>query len=113
MAIAETAVPHLGLDGLRRHLREIAETVTEPYLDEIDQLTSEYEQIIGDFRAWEENAEGLWSAIAEKLEEEEPDLSEFEKPKARPANEPDGFVLFDSKRDYLSQMDAYRKWQRR
>ena len=34
-------------------------------------------------------------------------------PTARPANEPDGFVLFDSKRDYLNQIDAYREWQRR
>ncbi len=34
-------------------------------------------------------------------------------PAARPANEPDNFVLFDSKRDYLNQIDAYREWQRR
>ena len=42
----------------------------------------------------------------------QPDLSEFEKPTARPANEPDGFVLFNSKRDYFNQIDAYREWQR-
>ncbi len=41
------------------------------------------------------------------------DLDEFKKPKARPANEPDGFVLFDSKRDYLTQIDHYHEWQRR
>jgi len=99
--------------NLRRHLREIAETITEPYQDDIDQHTSEYEQITGELRAWEDSAEGLWSAIAEKMEEEEPDLSEFEKPKARPANEPDGFVLFDSGRDYVTQLDHYHKWQRR
>ena len=28
-------------------------------------------------------------------------------------SEPDGFVLFDSKRDYLTQLDQYHEWQRR
>ena len=55
----------------------------------------------------------MWSTITEKLEEEETYLSQFEKPKARPANEPDGFVLFDSKRDYLTQLDRYHEWQKR
>ena len=87
--------------------------VTEPHQDEIGQLTAEYEDIVGELSAWEERAEGLWSTIAEKLEEEETHLSDFEKPKARPANEPEGFVLFDSKRDYLTQLDRYHEWQRR
>ena len=63
--------------------------------------------------AWEERAEGLWSTITEELEEAQPALADFEKPKARPANEPDGFVLFDSKRDYLTQLDRYHEWQKR
>ncbi len=47
----------------------------------------------------------------DELREQKPDLPK--PPTARAANEPDGFVLFDSKRDYLNQMDAYREWQRR
>ena len=99
--------------NLHRHLRDIAEAVTEPHQDEIDQLTAEYEGIVGELSAWEEHAEDLWSTITEELEEAQPALAEFEKPKARPANEPDGFVLFDSKRDYLTQLDRYHEWQRR
>ncbi len=99
--------------NFRHRLREIAETVTEPHQDEIDELTSNYEEIVASLEAWERSAEDLWSTIAERLEEEQPDLSEFEKPTARPANEPDGFVLFNSKRDYFDQIDAYREWQRR
>ena len=99
--------------NLHRHLRDIAEAVTEPHQDEIDQLTAEYEDIVGELSAWEERAEGLWSTITEEMEEAQPALAEFEKPKARPANEPDGFVLFDSKRDYLTQLDRYHEWQRR
>ena len=99
--------------NLRHRLRQIAETVTEPHQDEIDELTSNYEEIVASLEAWERSAEDLWSTITEEMEEERPNLSEFEKPKARPANEPDGFVLFNSKRDYFDQIDAYREWQRR
>ena len=42
-----------------------------------------------------------------------PDIDDFEIPKPRPANDPDGFLLFNSKRDYLSQLDHYHEWQRR
>ncbi len=99
--------------NLRHRLREIQAAVAEPHQDEIDELTSDYEGIVASLEAWERSAEDLWSTITEELEEEQPDLEEFEKPRARPANEPDGFVLFDSKRDYLTQMDRYHEWQRR
>ncbi len=99
--------------NLRRQLLEIQLAVTNRHEDEIDQLTSTYEEIVAELEAWERSAEDLWSTITEELEEAQPDLDEFEKPKARPANEPDGFVLFDSKRGYFSQIDAYREWQRR
>ncbi len=98
---------------LAARLRQIQENITEPHQEEIDELTSDYESIVADLGAWERSAEDLWSTITEEMEEKEPDLEEFEKPTARPANEPDGFVLFDSKRDYLTQMDAYHAWQRR
>ncbi len=99
--------------NLRHRLREIQAAVTEPHQDEIDELTSDYEGIVASLEAWERSAEDLWSTITEELEEAQPNLSDFEKPEARPANEPDGFVLFDSKRDYLTQMDRYHEWQRR
>ncbi len=98
---------------LNHQLREIERAAAEPHQEKIDQLTSAYEEIVADLGAWEESAAALWSTITEELEEERPDLGAFEKPKARPANEPDGFVLFDSKRDYLTQMDHYHAWQRR
>ncbi len=99
--------------NLRHRLRQIEDAVTERHQDEIDELTSDYEEIFASLEAWEESAKDLWSTITEDLEEAQPDLDAFEKPKARPANEPGGFVLFDSKRDYLTQMDRYHEWQRR
>ena len=98
---------------LRRQLLDIQLSVTNRHEDEIDQLTSTYEEIVAEIESWERSAEDLWTTITEELEEEQPDLKEFEKPKARPADEPDGFVLFDSKRDYPTQLDHYHAWQRR
>ncbi len=98
---------------LQSRLTAIEQGIADPHQEEIDQLTSTYEEMVAEIEAWERSAEDLWSSITEELEEEQPDLSEFEKPAPRPANEPDGFVLFDSKRDYFNQIDAYREWQRR
>ena len=87
--------------------------ILPPHQEEIEELTSDYESIVADLGAWERSAEDLWSTITEAMGEKEPDLAEFEKPTPRPANEPDGFVLFDSKRDDLTQLDRYHEWQRR
>ncbi len=96
---------------LRSVLAVIEQEVTEPHQEGIDELTSTYEGIVAEVEAWERSAEDLWSTITEELEEKKPNLPTL--PMARPANEPDGFVLFDSKRDYFNQIDAYREWQRR
>jgi hypothetical protein len=58
-------------------------------------------------------ASEVWSAIAVDLDARAPDPKEIEKPKPRPAQEPEGPVLFDSKRDPLRQLDHYHDWQRR
>jgi hypothetical protein len=99
-------------------LRKISEEVAESYQEEIDELTSEFEAVLKAKQslekaaeAWEESAADLWETMAEEMRERKPDLPEV--PTARPANEPDGAVLFDSKRDYLNQIDGYREWQRR
>ncbi len=103
---------------LQRQLSEIEDEIVQLHQEEIDQLTSDYEAVNDAFNAleesaeaWEENAEHLWATMEEELGEKKPGLPV--PPTARPANEPDGFVLFDSKRDYLTQIDAYREWQRR
>ncbi|MCZ6859084.1 MAG: hypothetical protein O7I42_02175 [Alphaproteobacteria bacterium] len=98
---------------LASRLRQIQEKVNEPHQEEIDELTSDYEGLVGHLEAWERSAEDLWSTNTEEMEEAEPDLEEFQKPTPRPATEPDGFVLFDSRRDYLTQLDRYHEWQRR
>lgn len=96
---------------LASQLRLIQEKAVEPHQEEIDELESAYDDIVSDLESWEERAQETWSSIADILFQGKPDLPET--PKPRPANEPDGFVLFDSKRDYFNQIDSYREWQRR
>ncbi len=103
---------------VHHQLRQIRDGVVESHQEEIDELTSEYDDVVSAVRtleetaeAWEESAADLWETIADELRGQKPDLPA--PPTARPANEPDGFVLFDSKRDYLYQIDAYHEWQRR
>ena len=65
------------------------------------------------YSEWESRADDVWCTIADELRDNAPDLSEFEKPEPQPVQEDDGFVLYDSKRDYLRQLDHYHHWQRR
>ena len=94
-------------------LRKVEEKATEPYREEIEDLKGEYSDIIAQLQEWESGADELWAKISDGMEPMAPDIDDYEIPKARPANDPDGFLLFDSKRDYLSQLDHYHEWQRR
>jgi hypothetical protein len=57
-------------------------------------------------------AAGVWAAIGEALEMNAPIIEPDQVPRAREAS-PHEAPLFDSKRDYLTQIDAYRAWQGR
>ena len=62
-----------------------------------------------------DEADELWQTIAEEMEERLPDssdvLSQIEIPRSEAPGETDSFVLFDSKRDYFTQMDFYNSWR--
>lgn len=94
-------------------LRRIGEQILGSRAEEIEDLRSEHEEIVDQLNEWGDRADQLWDEIARELAAEAPDLSDFEKPEPEPAQEPDGFLLFDSKRDYLTQLDHYHHWQRR
>ncbi len=103
---------------VERQLGKIRGEVAELHQDGIDELTSKFDAVVDASQsleetaeAWEESATELWETMAKELRQRKPDLPDV--PTARPANEPDGFVLFDSKRDYLTQLDRYHAWQRR
>ena len=95
-------------------LHEIEREVLEPHQEKIDLLQEQYAEIHEELSNWESEADELWDVIAEDLQERTPDMSEFPpRPSARTAKEPEEPVLFDSKRDYLSQIKHYKNWQGR
>lgn len=97
---------------LDAHLREITERVLAAHEDDIEELREEYQVIASECEDWQVSADKLWSAIALELDSQRPDLADFPKPEPRPARQPPD-LLFDSRRDYLTQLDAYRAWQGR
>lgn len=98
---------------LHDHLREIEEKAMEPYSEEIEVLEDEYNGIVSELQEWESRADEFWAKLSDQMKHMTPDIDDYEIPKPCPADDPDGFLLFDSKRDYLSQLDRYHEWQRR
>ena len=94
-------------------LREIEEEVLEVHDEEVEDLRADYDSIIADLAAWENRADEVWAKISDQMEPRAPEIGDYKVPKPRAAEEPDLPVLFDSKRDYLSQLDHYHAWQRR
>lgn len=103
---------------LETHLTRVENRVHSEYASAIETIENDFDAIIKElkevdakFSQWEERAQSLWKSIANDLEEERPNFSSVEVPRSEAAGETDRFVLFDSKRDYLSQMDAYNAWR--
>ena len=94
-------------------LRDVEEKAVEPYGEEIEDLKDEYNVIIAGLQEWENGADEFWAKMSDQMGAMAPDIDDYEIPKPRPANDPDGFLLFDSRRDYLTQLDHYHEWQRR
>jgi hypothetical protein len=90
---------------------KIEKAVQDRYSEEIDKLRASFREIVESLEAWQEEAEDLWSTIAAELEENMPDLSGVEVPRPKVSGKTDRFVLFDSKRDYLTQIDHYHMWR--
>jgi hypothetical protein len=104
--------------NLQLRLRTIDESVRARHAEAIDALeqnfnliTDQLAEIATEFSDWEDEAAELWQTIATEIEEQRPDLSDVEVPQSEAPGETDRFVLFDSQRDYFSQMDAYNAWR--
>jgi hypothetical protein len=92
-------------------LRRIEGRIHEKYADEIGAIERRFQEIKGQLKEWEEEADDLWQTIADEMEDACPDLSEVEVPRSEAPGKTNRFVLFDSRRDYFTQMDAYNAWR--
>jgi hypothetical protein len=123
---------------LRRDIQQIRENVLAAHADELAELRTGFERTqtaIAERQAviaealvacrrtieeqeeaidellgqWSGGAAPVWEAIAGELEDNLPDLDEIEWPE--PERPDDDHALFDSERDYVEQVDAFKRHQ--
>ena len=92
-------------------IKKIETTVREKHSGTIEELEASFQEIVELLQGWEDEAEELWGKIKAELEQQLPDLSDVEVPRPKVSGETERFVLFDSKRDYFTQLDHYHMWR--
>ena len=92
-------------------IKKIETAVREKHSETIEELEASFQEIVELLQDWEDEAEELWGKIKAELEEQLPDLSGVEVPRPEVSGETERFVLFDSKRDYFTQLDHYHMWR--
>lgn len=92
-------------------LSNIEDQIHAHYAADVDALRFDHADIQERLRAWEERAGAVWQAMTERLETADIDM-DLTPPEPKPADEHEA-PLFDSRRDYLSQLDHYHAWQGR
>lgn len=99
---------------LERDLREIRDEILSNHSEELAAVREELAGIRADFgprmATYSQHLQELWQAISSGLSASMPDLAEYPLPASREANEL-GEGLYNSQRDYLEQIDAYKAFQ--
>jgi hypothetical protein len=85
--------------------------VKADHAEEIKDIEERFDAIMSDLEDLKDEAGELWTTLTDEMEERLPDLSEVEIPRSEAFGETDSFVLYDSKRDYFTQMDFYNTWR--
>src|SRR3989440_11950133 len=98
--------------ALDRDLNLIWQQVVSRYATDVEGLRSEYEQLqqeyAGRMAGYSERLQGLWQAIRNELGVSVPNLDYYPLPVPAPAGEV-GEGLYNSARDYLEQIEAYKQ----
>jgi hypothetical protein len=95
-----------------QYIRQAEEEVHGRYREQVAAVQEEYLQLRQALADLRDRAEGLWEQIAEDLLDEAPYVGAGDVPQPR-AEDDQLTPLFDSGRDYLTQLDWYRRWQGR
>jgi len=99
---------------LSTRLTDIRRAISDEHSGEIDDLKMEYADICDQFEemtsGYNQRLTELWSKVEQKLNEAAPGASEYSIPQPRSAVEMHN-VLFNSRRDYISQIEAYKAFQ--
>jgi hypothetical protein len=95
----------------QRWAGQIERGTYEQHQEKIERLKASFAKITDALREWEDEAEELWSTITAELEEKMPYTDHVAVPTPEVPGETNRFVLFDSKRDYFTQIDHYHMWR--
>ena len=98
------------VDEVKAELRKINVKVKRKHAKALKTLTAERKKVMAAIRAFEKKAKPVLRKIDRDLEAAAPDVDDFEWPEPRDADEDDD-PLFDSTRDYVTQVDRYKKHQ--
>jgi hypothetical protein len=97
-------------------MRQVEREVVDPHRDAIDALRREYADIRADFEAriakYSTRQTELWQAIAQEMDQRKPRIWNYPMPEADESSadwELD--PLYDSERDYVTQIGAYKQFQ--
>jgi len=100
--------------ALHRDLQARHAAILAEHAEEIAALEAEYEQIRADVEermaSHSERRRDLWQAISAELEAAQPDIADYPIPEAEAGDEHTD-ALYDSGRDYLEQLAAYKAFQ--
>lgn len=95
-------------------LDEIRRSVASRHASELELLQAAYYEIQGEFRSrleiLRDNVSACWSAMMREMEDRLPSLADYPIPAAADARERDD-SLFDSRREYLTQLNIYKHFQ--
>jgi hypothetical protein len=96
-------------------LGEIQSEVYAAHREEINALKEEYGRLRSDFTERMESVtsriSALWSTIEEELQDEMPAISATDVPEAEDADGLEVDALFDSSREYMTQLRYYKSYQ--
>ncbi len=99
---------------LEHDLGLVWQQVVDRYTDDLTALRSAYEQLQAEFSGrmagYSEQMQRVWQAIREELSLSVPHLDSYPLPQPALANEI-GNGLYNSERDYLEQIEAYKEFQ--
>jgi hypothetical protein len=101
-------------DHFNNKLAKIHQNVISAHQDEVDRVLERHKKIAEEFKqriqSYNDDVSKLSDQIEEELIEQCPDIDDYPIPEAKEVVESND-VLFDSKRDYYTQLKAYKKFQ--
>jgi hypothetical protein len=95
---------------IESEISDIGEAILAEHEDEVTQIESEYQDIRRRLGDWRERARALYEKIEAEIEDGIPDLDQVEWPEGGEGDE-DPDPLFDSRRNYVEQIDRYKRFQ--